>query len=280
MSLDNFIVRAKRRLVEKYQAPEPWLAPSDAMREDLVEHIAPLPTAMKSDPEESKRFDLLMFNLEIALLKGSRRFDKLKKQLVAIASALDEQTAIPAIAAQHALILDILSDDWWEGITVPLLERVRLRLRGLVPHIERHRKAIVYTDFEDQLGEGTELELPQVGEVDFARFKSKARHFLRVHQDHIAIAKLRHGKSLTATDIEELRQMLLDSGIGESQHIEAASSLATGFGGFLRSLVGLDRRAVADLFSEFLGDAAASAQQIEFLDMVIDLRPRSSSRFE
>lgn len=270
MSLDNFIVRAKRRLVEKYQAPEPWLTPSDAMREELVEHIAPLPNGMKSEPEEAKRFDLLMFNLEIALLKGSKRFDKLKKQLVAIASALDEQTAIPAIAAQHALILDILSDVWWEGISVPLLELVRLRLRGLVHHIERQRKAIVYTDFEDQLGEGTELELPQVGEVDFARFKSKARHFLRAHEDHIAIAKLRHGKALTATDIGELRQMLLDAGIGESQHIEAASSLATGFGGFLRSLVGLDRRAVAELFSAFLGDAAASAQQIEFLDMVID----------
>lgn len=270
MTLDNFVVRAERKLVEKYQAPEAWETLTDAMREELITRVAPLPNGLKSEPEEAKRFDLLLFNLEIALLTGARRFDQLKAQLVEIASALDEQTAIPAIAAQHALILDILSDIWWQGITAPLLELVRLRLRGLVHHIERRRKAIVYTNFEDRLGEATELDLPQVGEVDFARFKRKARHFLRRHEDHIAIAKLRHGKPLTETDIAELRRMLLDAGVGESLHIEAASALAHGFGPFLRALVGLDRHAVAERFSEFVADAAATAQQIEFLDMVIE----------
>jgi len=174
------------------------------------------------------------------------------------------------IAAQHALILDILSDTWWGGVTVPLLELVRLRLRGLVLHIEKGKKAIVYTNFEDQLGIATELELPQVGEVDFARFKRKVRHFLREHEDHIAIAKLRHGKPLTVTDIAELQQMLMAAGIGEQVHFDKAAELAHGFGAFIRSLVGLDRHAVAEAFGEFLADGAATAQQIEFIDMVIE----------
>ncbi|WP_246697427.1 DEAD/DEAH box helicase family protein [Rhizobium sp. G21] len=270
MNLDNFVVRGKRKLVEKYQSPQAWDDLTDEMRDELIDHVAPLPNAMKTEPEEAKRFDLLMFNLEIALLKGSRRFDKLKRQLIDIASALDEQTAIPTIAAQHTLILDVLSDVWWEGVTVPLLELVRLRLRGLVHHIEKGRKAIVYTNFEDELGAATELDLPQVGEVDFARFKKKARHFLREHEDHIAIAKLRHGKPLTVTDIEELQQMLLKAGVGEQTHLDKAIELAHGFGAFIRSLVGLDRHAVAEAFSEFLADGAATAQQIEFVDMVIE----------
>lgn len=270
MNLDNFVVRTKRQLVEKYKAPEAWAALSDEMRDELVDDVAPLPNAMKSEPEEAKRFDLLLFNLEIALLNGSKRFERLKKQLVDIASALDEQTAIPVIAAQHALILDILSDTWWEGVTVPLLELVRLRLRSLVLHIERGRKAIVYTNFEDELGKAQPLELPQVGEVDFARFKKKVRHFLRDHEDHIAIAKLRHGKPLTTTDIAELQQMLITAGIGDQEHFDKATELAHGFGAFIRSLVGLDRHAVAEAFSEFLADSAATAQQIEFVDMVIE----------
>ncbi|HZG28507.1 MAG TPA: DEAD/DEAH box helicase family protein [Ensifer sp.] len=270
MSLDNFVVRGQRQLVEKYQSPEAWERLDEHVRDELVDHVAPLPNGLRSEPEEAKRFDLLMFNLEIALLKGGKRFDKLKKQLVEIASALDEQTAIPAIAAQHALILDILSDVWWEGVTVPLLELVRLRLRGLVHHIEKGRKQIVYTNFEDQLGEGAELDLPQVGEVDFARFKRKARHFLREHEDHIAIAKLRHGRQLTQTDIEELQQMLLKAGVAQPEHIEKATELAHGFAAFIRSLVGLDRHAVAEAFSEFLAEGAATAQQIEFIDMVIE----------
>lgn len=270
MNTDNFIVRGKRKLVEKYQAADAWATLSDATRDELIDEVAPLPNQMKSEPEEAKRFDLLVFNLEIGLLKGSKRFDQLKKQLIEIASALDEQTSIPTIAAQHALILDILSDHWWEGITVPLLELVRLRLRGLVHHIEKRKKAIVYTNFIDELGEMRELDLPQVGEVDFARFKRKARHFLREHEDHIAIAKLRHGKPLTAIDIEELQQMLRSEGIGDAEHFEKATELAHGFGAFIRSLVGLDRGAVAEAFSEFLGDGAATAEQIEFIEMVIE----------
>lgn len=270
MNLDNFIVRGERKLVEKYQKPEIWERLTNEMRDELLDHVAPLPNEMKNEPEEAKRFDLLMFNLEIALLKGSKRFDKFKKQLVEIAAALDEQTSVPLIAAQHPLILDILSDHWWEGITVPLLELVRLRLRGLIHHIEKRKKAIVYSNFVDELGEGTELDLPQVGEVDFARFKRKARHFLRGHEDHIAIAKLRHGKPLTKTDIESLQKMLISEGIGDAEHFEKASELAHGFSAFIRSLVGLDRHAVAEAFGEFLGDNAATAEQIEFIEMIIE----------
>jgi hypothetical protein len=37
-----------------------------------------------------------------------------------------------------------------EGVTVPLLELVRFRLRDLVQHIEKSRKAIVYSDFTER----------------------------------------------------------------------------------------------------------------------------------
>ena len=270
MNLDNFIVRGKRRTVERYKDAGAWNELTDAMRDELLDEVAPLPSEVKGEPEEAKRFDLLIFNLQLALLKGSKSFDRLKKQLIEIASALDEQTAIPIIAAQHPLILDILSDPWWEGVTVSLLELVRLRLRGLVQHIEKGKRRIVYTDFADELGLAAEIDLPEVGEIDFARFKRKARHFLREHEDHIAIAKLRHGKPLTATDIEELQAMLLSSGIGDAKHLAKAAEVAHSFGAFVRTLVGLDRAAVAEAFSGFISDSGATADQIEFIDMVIE----------
>jgi type I restriction enzyme R subunit len=270
MNFDNFIVRGKRRAVEKYKTEDAWRELTDAVRDELLDEVAPLPSEVKGDVEEAKRFDLLIFGLELALLKGHKSFDRLKKQLIEIASALGEQTAIPIIAAQHSLILDILSDPWWEGVTVPLLELVRLRLRGLVQHIEKGKRKIVYTDFEDELGLADEIDLPEVGEVDFARFKRKARNFLREHEDHIAIAKLRHGKPLTTTDLEELQAMLLSAGIGDAKHLEKAKEVANGFGAFVRSLVGLDRAAVAGAFSGFISDSGATADQIEFVDMVIE----------
>jgi type I restriction enzyme R subunit len=270
LNLDNFLVRQHRRAVEKYRAHEAWGAIDDEKRKELVDEIAPLPSEKGFGTEEAKRFDLLMFSLQLALLKGSKRFDTLRKQLLEIASALEDQTGIPAIAHQAVLIEEIQTDLWWEGITVPLLELVRLRLRDLVQHIEKTRKAVVYSNFADEIGDGVEHVLPQVGEADFARFKQKARHFLKAHENHIVLHKLRQGKPLTPTDLSELEKMLLDAGIGEVGDIERARETSQGFGRFVRSIVGLDRTTVRDAFGEFLAAGIATAAQIEFIDMVID----------
>ncbi len=270
MNLDNFIVRAKRRAVEKYQKRESWNHLNDDKRDELLNDVAGLPSETKHEAEESKRFDLLMFSLELALLKANRSFDRLKKQLIEIASALEEQVAIPAIAAQAALIQEIQTDPWWEGVTVPLLELVRRRLRDLVPHIDKKRKAIVYSNFEDELGAAGEVALPQVGEVDFVKFKRKARHFLLEHEDNLALQKLRRGKPLTATDLDQLQEMLVAAGVGDADLIEKAAMASNGLGTFIRSLVGLDRQAVRDAFSGFVADAASTPEQIEFIEMIVD----------
>jgi type I restriction enzyme R subunit len=270
LNLDNFLVRQHRRAVEKYREPKAWIPVDDAKRKELVEEIAPLPSERGFGREEAKRFDLLIFSLQLALLKGSKRFDTLKKQLLEIASALEDQTGIPAIAQQAVLIEEIQTELWWEGVTVPLLELVRLRLRDLVQHIEKSRKAIVYSNFPDEIGEGIEHELPQVGEAGFARFKQKARHFLKAHDHHIVLHKLRQGKPLTATDIGELEKMLLNAGVAEAGEIERARETSQGFGRFIRSIVGLDRAAVSEAFSDFLAAGVATASQIEFINMVIE----------
>ncbi len=267
---DNFIVRQRRRVVEKYLKPEAWSAIDEEKRQELVEEIAPLPSAKRLGTEEAKHFDLLMFSLELALLKGSKRFAALRRQLCDIASALEGQTGIPSVAHQAELIEEIQTDPWWEGVTAPLLERVRLRLRDLVQHIEKGKKAVVYTNFNDEIGEGIEVDLPQVGEADFARFKQKARHFLKAHEDHIVLHKLRQGKPLTPTDLAGLERMLLDAGIGEAGDIERARETSQGFGRFVRSLVGLDRAAVSAAFGDFLTGGTATAAQIEFITMIIE----------
>jgi type I restriction enzyme R subunit len=270
LNLDNFLIRQRRRSVEKYREANSWIPINDEKRKELVEEVAPLPSEKGFGTEEARRFDLLMFSLQLALLKGSKRFDTLRKQLLEIASALEDQSGIPAIAQQAALLEEIQTDLWWEGVTVPLLELIRLRLRDLVQHIDKTRKAIVYSNFADEIGEGVEHELPQVGEADFARFKQKARFFLKAHEDHIVLHKLRQGKPLTPTDLVELEKMLLDAGIGEAGDIERAREASKGFGRFVRSMVGLDRKAVSDAFGEFLAVGVATGSQIEFINMVIE----------
>lgn len=271
LDLDNFVVRQHRRTVEKYRAAAAWTTIDDDTREELVGEIAPLRSDTRLGTEEAKRFDLLMFSLELALLQGSKRFETLQKELREIASALEEQVSIPAVAQRAEMIEEIQTDQWWEGINVPALELVRLRLRDLVQHIQKSRRAALYSNFDDEIGEGVEQDLTGAfGKADFANFRKKARSFLRAHEDHIVLHRLRQGKPLTPTDLNELEKMLLDAAIGGPDDIARARETSQGFGRFVRSLVGLDRAAVYEAFSEFLVAGTASAAQIEFITMVVE----------
>jgi type I restriction enzyme R subunit len=267
---DSFIVRPRRRTIEKYSDKAAWSKPDLEMRQELFSEVAALPSSRDLGTEEAKHFDLLIFSLQLALIKRTKRFKTLRKDLIEIAASLEMQTAIPMIARQAPLIAEIQTDAWWDGVTVSLLELVRLRLRDLIQHIDKTKKNIIYSNFEDIIGEGTDLALPQVGEFDFVRFKRKARDFLRKHEDHIALRRLRHGQPLTPTDLRELEKMLLDAGIGDAADISRAAELSQGFGRFVRSLVGLDRAAMNEVFAEFISAGTANAAQMEFIGMVIE----------
>jgi len=96
-----------------------------------------------------------------------------------------------------------------------MLERARKRLRGLVRLIEKVQRQPIYTNFEDELGTETEIDIPGFGGADeFDRFRAKARQFLLAHETHVTIYKLRFNQPLTATDLSELERILLEAGVG------------------------------------------------------------------
>ena len=54
------------------------------------------------------------------------------------------------------------------------------------------------------MGSETQVVLSGFGEgTGYAKFRAKAQAFLRAHQDHIAIHKLRLNNALTAADLTE-----------------------------------------------------------------------------
>jgi type I restriction enzyme R subunit len=131
-------------------------------------------------------------------------------------------------------------------------------------------RKIVITDFEDEIGEASGIELPNVGSgIDKGRFKMKVRRFIEAHRDHITLIKLHKAEPLTAQDLEELERIFLEQGIAAPEELETIKS-AQGLGRFLRSLTGLDRTAAKDAFNGFIGDRQLSANQLEFLDRIID----------
>ena len=270
MNLDNFVVRPKRRLVEKYAKAEAWaVLPADA-RAELSHEVAGLPSDLDPENEDAKRFDLLVLNLQLAVLKHEPAFERLRKQVMDIAGALGEKDAIPMVHAQMPLLLDLQTDEWWQDVTVPMLEGVRRRVRSLVQFIDKRSRKPLYSDFADSLGPETEYELPGLVGADFERFRAKARAFLRSNLDHVAIQKLRLNRPFAVVDLAELERMLVDNEIGGPIEIERARQEADGFGLFVRSLVGLDRGAAKEALGSFLDGKRMSASQIEFVDMIVN----------
>jgi type I restriction enzyme R subunit len=271
MNLENFVVRAKRRLVEKYAERDAWNELTPENHYELSHGVAGLPTELGAEQEEAKRFDLLVLNLQLAILRMEPGFARLRDQVIAIAGLLEEVSSIPMVKAQMPLIQDLQSGGWWQDVTIPMLEVMRRRLRDLVKFIEKKKRKPIYTDFEDEIGGETLMELPGFSSgTDEARFRSKVQAFLREHQDHLTIHKLRMNKPLAASDLAELERMLLESGVGEQDALRQAIDESQGLGKFVRYLVGMDRGAAKEAMAEFMSGKALAANQIEFINLIVD----------
>jgi len=170
------LVRPQRKLVEQYAKPEAWETLTNDQLTDLAENVSGLPTELTDEDEDAKRFDLLMLRTQLSLLQADTNFASFRDKIMAIASALEDQQAIPAIKAQLVLIQAIAGEEWWEDVTVAMLESARNKLRALIKLIDKAERHVVYTDFEDELGDGTDIDLPQVGTgMNLERFRVKAR---------------------------------------------------------------------------------------------------------
>jgi type I restriction enzyme, R subunit len=272
MNTDNFVVRPHREVVEKFREPAVWEELSLDEFEELEFVLAGLPNELEPEDETAKRFDLLMLKLQLAVLTKDLSFEKLREQIKEIASRLEEKRSIPMVAEQFELILDLQQDEYWADITLPMLEIVRKKLRDLVKFIDKKQRKLIYTDFEDQLGpiEVGEYSAPPSA-VNIAQYKKKVLNFLKEHENHIALQKLKRNIPITASDISELDRILFESGgVGTREDFEKAYGKQEQLGLFIRKLIGLEREAAKRAFRDYLDRKNLTANQIRFIDLIID----------
>lgn len=272
MNTDNFVVRPHRKEVEKFREPATWeeLGPDEFEELGLV--LAGLPNELDPEHELAKRFDLLMLKIQLAVLTKGESFIKLRDNVKEIANRLEEKRTIPMVNEQLELIFDLQQDEYWADITLPMLEDIRKRLRDLVKFIDKKQRKLIYTDFEDELGEIREVEFGTVGSaVNIKQYQKKVMHFLKEHENHIAINKLKRNIPITQRDIQELERILFESdGMGTREDFEKAYGKQEHLGLFVRTLVGLDRGAAKEAFAQYLSQKTLAANQIRFIDQIID----------
>lgn len=274
MNRENFIVRMHLEAVERFQQPETWETLSESDRETLQQEVAGLPSAMPVEEIESRQFDLMALQMQLAVAQDDfSALERYRQRVIEIAMMLEEKSAIPAVKAQLAYLAAIQETHFWEGVDLAVLEDMRLRLRGLVPFLDRKKRKIVITDFQDEVLGVREEGAVLMPKMTGLQYEKKVRDYLRSHLDHLVIQRLRANQPLTETDLTGLEQALAEIGdedgstlLGHLLERSGAPSLAW----FVRSLVGMDRAAAQAAFSQFLNDRSLSPAQIRFVEMVIE----------
>ena len=268
------MVRAHLQHVERFKNQASWDSLTDSDIHEIENYVAGLPSQIETDEIEARFFDLSALRMQIALIeKDAGAFESTRKKVIEIAACLEEKDAIPAVKQQLEYLRAIQTTEFWECIDLAALEDLRIRLRGLVQFIDKSKRKIVYTHFEDEIvgvREDAAIYMPKMTGSQYAK---KVEEYLRSHQDEIAIQRLRNNQPLTPTDLQSLEKTLLSIGEDEGQrlltsmlHLHEVPTLAH----LVRRIVGMDRSAAKAAFATFLADRSLSAHQMRFVELVID----------
>ena len=274
MNPENFIVRMHLEAVNRFRERKVWEQLSDYDIETLQLEIAGLPNEIETDDIESRMFDLTALRMQLALAEGNETvFERHRRLVVEIAMLLEEKSTIPAVKTQLGYLAAVQETVFWEGIVLSGLEDLRLRLRGLVPFLDKRKRKIVYTNFQDEVVDVREERALDMPKMTGAQYEKRVKNYLRNHLDHLVVHRLRTNQPLTDADLKGLESTLVEIGEEDGETLFSgllARSESPSLAHFVRRLVGLDRTAAQAALSGFLADRSLTPPQIRFIEMVID----------
>lgn len=254
-------VRPKLRLVDRLSERPVWDHLQAQERTEIVRELAELIPADIEEDEMTRRFDLLILTLQHEQIDGVLKEEKTKEIAMEMGEHLYSKRHIPAIKNVLSSVEKVISDTFWESAKSTDIDEIRRQLRDLMHLIETKSRAPVYTDFEDQFSD-VEIEDPVAADpaINKDRYLRKIRKFIEEHGNHLVIEKIRKAKPLTDKDVEALEKFLLelDPGITKEEFHELIGEEMELIK-FVRSISGLERKAVIQQFKEFLRDKRLSA---------------------
>ena len=126
----RFSSRLRIEYIHRYNKREKWESISDEMVRELDDQVAPL-IIPKEENELAKRFDYLMYTIELACLKGLSA-SKYRIKVITTAERLAQKGNLAQVQRHVDLISWVQSDEYWENADIFSHEKVREALRDLL----------------------------------------------------------------------------------------------------------------------------------------------------
>ncbi|RTQ53269.1 DUF4145 domain-containing protein [Hymenobacter gummosus] len=265
---ESFLVRQHWRVVEKYRDVHQFNALNELNIKELVDELAPLVFEEESD-ELAKRFDLICYSMQLEVLKNGTIAAHHVNEVQALADSLTKRASIPMVAAKLDLIREVQGKAYWVSTSLSKLEHLRKELRHLMRFREASVRVPVYTNLDDDITGVHEPRPVVVTGVNLEAYRKRVAQYVQEHKTHLTIHKLRTNQPIGLPELQDLENMLFAQGeIGTREHFEKAYGKQP-LGKFVRSIVGLDPTATREVFSKFVNNPSMNAQQIRFLDLII-----------
>ncbi len=262
---NSFMVKRHLRYVEMYRNLSNWINLETVEISEIKGHIAPLVKPGKED-ELARRFDYLIYSIDLGLLQ-SKSVQTPINIVIQTAEQLSGKYSIPQVAAQKEIIEKVQRAEFWDHTTILELDAVRTALRNLLQYLDKIRKKIYYTDFTDTIIAAAE-GAPVYDSSDLRNYRKKVEFYLKEHSDKISVYKLRNNKQLSEGDLKELERILWQELGSKEDYIKEYGD--TPVGRLVRRIVGVDRTAVNEAFSEFLTEVHLNISQIRFVNLIVD----------
>lgn len=262
---ENFAVRQHLRYVNQYSTADGYQALTFEDTLIVREEVAPL-ILPDQDEVSAVRFDALMYGIELAYLTG-KKYSKGRSDLLKRVSSVAGIANIPEIQMKAELIQKILRTSYIDEADIPEFEYIREELRALMKYVPENKMTVYTTDFSDDIL-SVEWHESELENDDLKNYRAKAEYYIREHQDHIAIAKLKTNKPLGELDIEALEKILWKE-IGTKEDYEKECGKKP-LGEFVREIVGLDMNTAKEAFSDYLNETNMDSRQIYFVNQIVE----------
>lgn len=86
--------------------------------------------------EFAKRFDVMLFDLQLSVLNDSSKQASLIEQVIGISNKLSKKANIPAVAQRLDTINLARDKAFWAQGSIPAIERIRVELREIMKFLD------------------------------------------------------------------------------------------------------------------------------------------------
>lgn len=265
----RFEVRQQWEYVNKYKNIDNWSHLNHSAVLEIQMHLSHLVPYMDDRDEMAKKFDLLIYRLELAILEGDRRQIRFIDNIREIGKALEHKLNIPKIKQKEATIKAIATDNYWSAVNLTRLENLRTELRDLIQFLQdENAQQPIYTNFEDDLNEANIRERDLIeGYTSMQNYKDRVEQFILKNKHHLVIDKLYKNIPITPVELQELERFFNEEKFNPEQVKKEfqVDSLSV----FVRKILGLDQEAIEQHFATFIQEENLNANQIEFVKLII-----------